>query len=200
MDRDAAFRFVRAECGYRPAIVVVASESIDLKVSDEAPVASHRDNVADPDVSKLTGYAPALPTTFGVAADGGRDFRRSFAEAAEGDIDISAFERLCDLQLAHGATALIVCGTTGGSAYIDPGRTSLAHPNCRCTDSRANSHHWRGWRERNSACDRISPRRRGSWGGCCFVSRAILQQADAGGALCSLSGDRGIDRTADHSL
>jgi len=48
-------------------------------------------------VSKLTGYAPALPTPFG----------------AEGDIDIPAFERLCDLQLAHGATALIVCGTTG---------------------------------------------------------------------------------------
>ena len=28
-----------------------------------------------------------------------------------------------------------------GSAHIDPGRTSLAHPNCRCTDSRANSCH-----------------------------------------------------------
>ena len=120
MDRDAAFRFVRAENGYRPAIVVVVSESIDLKVSDEAPVASHRDNVADPDVSKLTGYAPALPTTFGVAADGGRDFRRSFAEAAEGDIDISAFERLCDLQLAHGATALVVCGTTGEAPTLTP--------------------------------------------------------------------------------
>ena len=48
-------------------------------------------------VSKLAGYAPALPTPFG----------------ADGDIDIPAFERLCDLQLAHGATALIVCGTTG---------------------------------------------------------------------------------------
>jgi 4-hydroxy-tetrahydrodipicolinate synthase len=48
-------------------------------------------------VSKFTGYAPALPTPFG----------------AEGDIDIPAFERFCDLQLAHGATALIVCGTTG---------------------------------------------------------------------------------------
>ena len=48
-------------------------------------------------VSKLTGYAPALPTPFNV----------------EGNIDVPAFEHLCDLQLAHGATALIVCGTTG---------------------------------------------------------------------------------------
>jgi 4-hydroxy-tetrahydrodipicolinate synthase len=55
-------------------------------------------------VSKLTGYATALPTPFG----------------AEGDIDISAFERLCDLQLAHGATALIVCGTTGEAPTLTP--------------------------------------------------------------------------------
>lgn len=50
VDRDAAFRFVRAENGYRPAIVVVVSESIDLKVSNEASVASHRDSVADPEL------------------------------------------------------------------------------------------------------------------------------------------------------
>jgi 4-hydroxy-tetrahydrodipicolinate synthase len=55
-------------------------------------------------VSKLTGYAPALPTPFG----------------ADGDIDIPAFERLCDLQLAHGATALIVCGTTGEAPTLIP--------------------------------------------------------------------------------
>jgi hypothetical protein len=55
-------------------------------------------------VSKLTGYAPALPTPFG----------------ADGDIDIPAFERLCDLQLAHGATALIVCGTTGEAPTLTP--------------------------------------------------------------------------------
>jgi hypothetical protein len=48
-------------------------------------------------VSKLSGYAPALPTPFDHA----------------GCIDAVAFERLCDLQLANGATALIVCGTTG---------------------------------------------------------------------------------------
>jgi 4-hydroxy-tetrahydrodipicolinate synthase len=48
-------------------------------------------------VSELSGYAPALPTPFG----------------AEGCIDAVAFERLCDLQVAHGAAALVVCGTTG---------------------------------------------------------------------------------------
>ncbi len=48
-------------------------------------------------VSKLSGYAPALPTPFD------RDDR----------IDSDAFERLCDLQIKSGATALVVCGTTG---------------------------------------------------------------------------------------
>ena len=48
-------------------------------------------------VSKLSGYAPALPTPF----------------TADGTIDFGAFERLCELQIAHGATALVVCGTTG---------------------------------------------------------------------------------------
>jgi 4-hydroxy-tetrahydrodipicolinate synthase len=49
-------------------------------------------------VAKLSGYAPALPTPF---------------DDDEGCIDAAAFGRLCDLQLAHGATALVVCGTTG---------------------------------------------------------------------------------------
>jgi len=48
-------------------------------------------------VSKLSGYAPALPTPF---------------DDNDG-IDCEAFERLCDLQIANGATALVVCGTTG---------------------------------------------------------------------------------------
>jgi 4-hydroxy-tetrahydrodipicolinate synthase len=55
-------------------------------------------------VSKLSGYAPALPTPF----DG------------EGCIDAVAFERLCDLQIAHGATALVVCGTTGEAPTLRP--------------------------------------------------------------------------------
>ena len=55
-------------------------------------------------VSKLSGYAPVLPTPF----DG------------EGCIDAGAFERLCDLQIAHGATALVVCGTTGEAPTLQP--------------------------------------------------------------------------------
>jgi 4-hydroxy-tetrahydrodipicolinate synthase len=48
-------------------------------------------------VSKLSGYAPALPTPF--------DDR--------GNVDGLTFEKLCDRQLQDGATALVVCGTTG---------------------------------------------------------------------------------------
>src|ERR1700722_6227912 len=48
-------------------------------------------------VSKLSGYTPALPTPFD------NDDR----------IDSEAFEQLCDLQIKSGATALVVCGTTG---------------------------------------------------------------------------------------
>ena len=55
-------------------------------------------------VSKLSGYAPVLPTAF----DG------------EGCIDAGAFERLCDLQIAHGATALVVCGTTSEAPALRP--------------------------------------------------------------------------------
>ena len=46
-------------------------------------------------VCKLSGHAAALPTPFD----------------DEGSIDGDAFERLCDLQVANGATALVVCGT-----------------------------------------------------------------------------------------
>ena len=55
-------------------------------------------------VSRLSGYAPALPTPFD----------------AEETIDAPAFERLCDLQLANGATALVVCGTTGEAPTLSP--------------------------------------------------------------------------------
>jgi 4-hydroxy-tetrahydrodipicolinate synthase len=54
--------------------------------------------------SKLSGYAPALPTPFD----------------EEGNVDVPAFERLCDLQLANGATALVVCGTTGEAPTLSP--------------------------------------------------------------------------------
>jgi 4-hydroxy-tetrahydrodipicolinate synthase len=45
----------------------------------------------------LSGYAPALPTPFNDADE----------------IDFAALERLCDRQVQEGATALVVCGTTG---------------------------------------------------------------------------------------
>jgi hypothetical protein len=47
VDRDAALRFVRAENGYRPAIVVMVSENIELKVSRDPPVALHHGSAAD---------------------------------------------------------------------------------------------------------------------------------------------------------
>jgi len=55
-------------------------------------------------VAKLSGYAPALPTPFD----------------DQGNIDRAAFELLCDLQIANGATALVVCGTTGEAPTLDP--------------------------------------------------------------------------------
>lgn len=59
-------------------------------------------------VSKLSGYAAALPTPFD----------------DEQDIDCEAFERLCDLQITSGATAVVVCGTTGEAP------TLLAREHC----------------------------------------------------------------------
>ena len=48
-------------------------------------------------VSMLSGYAPALPTPFDTA----------------GNVDVAALQKLCELQVREGATALVVCGTTG---------------------------------------------------------------------------------------
>ena len=55
-------------------------------------------------VSKLSGYAPALPTPF----------------TPDGRIDCDAFERFCARQIAEGATALVVCGTTGEAPTLTP--------------------------------------------------------------------------------
>jgi 4-hydroxy-tetrahydrodipicolinate synthase len=55
-------------------------------------------------VSKLSGYAPALPTPFG----------------DDGNIDVAAFEQFCDRQIRAGATALVVCGTTGEAPTLSP--------------------------------------------------------------------------------
>jgi 4-hydroxy-tetrahydrodipicolinate synthase len=55
-------------------------------------------------ISKLTGYAPALPTPFD----------------RDNGLDTNAFERLCDRQIEMGATALVVCGTTGEAPTLRP--------------------------------------------------------------------------------
>ena len=59
-------------------------------------------------VSKLSGYAPALPTPFG----------------DDGNIDVAAFEQFCDRQIRAGATALVVCGTTGEAPTLRPAEHS----------------------------------------------------------------------------
>ena len=59
-------------------------------------------------VSKLTGFAPAIPTPFGES----------------GTLDIAAFERFCDRQIHEGATALVVCGTTGEAPTLSPAEHS----------------------------------------------------------------------------
>ena len=61
-------------------------------------------NVIGRPVSKLSGYAPAVPTPF----DG------------NGNVDSAAFEQFCDRQVQAGATALIVCGTTGEAPTLTP--------------------------------------------------------------------------------
>jgi 4-hydroxy-tetrahydrodipicolinate synthase len=55
-------------------------------------------------VSKLSGYAPSLPTPFG----------------DDGNIDVAAFEQFCDHQVRAGASALVVCGTTGEAPTLTP--------------------------------------------------------------------------------
>jgi len=55
-------------------------------------------------VSKLSGYAPALPTPFD----------------RDGNVDIAAFEHLCERQIDEGAAALVVCGTTGEAPTLRP--------------------------------------------------------------------------------
>jgi 4-hydroxy-tetrahydrodipicolinate synthase len=56
-------------------------------------------------VSKLSGYAPTLPTPFD----------------DDDGIDCEAFERLCDFQIKNGATALVVGGTTGEAPNLTAG-------------------------------------------------------------------------------
>jgi 4-hydroxy-tetrahydrodipicolinate synthase len=55
-------------------------------------------------VSKLSGYAPAVPTPFDDS----------------GKVDAVAFEQFCRRQAEEGATALVVCGTTGEASTLNP--------------------------------------------------------------------------------
>jgi len=55
-------------------------------------------------ISKLSGYAPALPTPFD----------------KDGRIDKAAFAEFCRRQIHEGATALVVCGTTGEAPTLSP--------------------------------------------------------------------------------
>ena len=55
-------------------------------------------------VSRLSGFAPAVPTPFDES----------------GAIDRAAFEQFCDRQIDEGATALVVCGTTGEAPTLSP--------------------------------------------------------------------------------
>jgi 4-hydroxy-tetrahydrodipicolinate synthase len=56
-------------------------------------------------VTHLGGYAPALPTPFD----------------EDDKIDLAAFERMCQLQVGAGATALVVAGTTGEAPTLSHG-------------------------------------------------------------------------------
>jgi 4-hydroxy-tetrahydrodipicolinate synthase len=59
-------------------------------------------------VSRLSGFSPAVPTPFDES----------------GAIDCAAFERFCEKQIDEGATALVVCGTTGEAPTLSPAEHS----------------------------------------------------------------------------
>jgi len=56
------------------------------------------------DVSKLSGYAPAVPTPFD----------------DDDNVDVAAFADFCERQIREGASALVVCGTTGEAPTLRP--------------------------------------------------------------------------------
>jgi 4-hydroxy-tetrahydrodipicolinate synthase len=55
-------------------------------------------------LSSLTGYAPAIPTPF----------------KSDGEIDFRALQTFCDYQVREGASALVICGTTGEAPTLSP--------------------------------------------------------------------------------
>ncbi len=72
-------------------------------------------------VLRLSGYSPALPTPFDDA----------------GELDLPAFERLCHRQVESGATALVVCGTTGEASTLGrPEHASVVRAAVRASHGR----------------------------------------------------------------
>ncbi|MBX9712072.1 MAG: 4-hydroxy-tetrahydrodipicolinate synthase [Xanthobacteraceae bacterium] len=70
----------------------------------------------------LAGYIPDLPTPFD----------------ASGEIDLAAFEKLCERQIAAGAKALVVGETTGeGSTLTQPEHSALVRAAIRTSQGRA---------------------------------------------------------------
>ena len=55
-------------------------------------------------LTQLSGYAPAIPTPFNEG----------------GSLDQDALEQLCERQIRLGASALVVCGTSGEAPTLSP--------------------------------------------------------------------------------
>jgi hypothetical protein len=135
-------------------------------------------------VTHLGGYAPALPTPF----DG------------DDKIDLAAFERMCQLQVGAGATALVVAGTTGEAPTLSHGEQAelvsvAVDVAAGCVPVIAGT-----GSNSTGACDRIDAGRRSRRSRCSPVRRPLLQQADPGRAVRTFLCHRPIDEPADHSL
>ena len=133
-------------------------------------------------VLRLSGYAPALPTPFDDA----------------GELDLPALERLCHRQVESGATALVVCGTTGEAPTLSRAEhTSVVRAAVRASHGRIPVIAGAG---SNSTSQAIELSRDAEIGGGRRrpVGGALLQQADAGGDVRAFSRDRRRDRPPDH--
>ena len=81
---------------FQPAGATPANKPLPREHAAMVPLGHH--------VSRLSGFAPAVPTPFDES----------------GAIDRAAFERFCERQIDEGATALVVCGTTGEAPTLSP--------------------------------------------------------------------------------
>ena len=78
--------------------------------------------VANSPATWLAGYIPELPSPFD----------------AEGAVDLSAFQRLCERQIEAGATALVVSETAGEASTLSPDEQSqIIHAAVEAARSRA---------------------------------------------------------------